>query len=57
MPACDSLVVTPIAAGNGIDDLSAPGPPSAAVYSLQGVRLAKMRKGLNIVGGRKIAVR
>ena len=44
-------------AGTGIEILSSPASPSAPVYSLSGQRLTAPKKGINIIGGKKVVVK
>ena len=59
MPQCQRLIVTPILqAASGIGTVTAATVQApAAVYSLSGQRLSAPRKGLNIIGGRKVMVK
>lgn len=41
----------------GISNMAAEKQASDAIYNLQGVRLNKLQKGLNIIGGKKIFVK
>ena len=41
----------------GINSLSTKNQNNEAIYNLQGVRLVKLQKGLNIVGGKKVVVK
>ena len=41
----------------GINSMAANKQTNEAIYNLQGVRLVKLQKGLNIVGGKKIVVK
>ena len=59
MPQCQRLIVTPILqAASDIGAVTAATVQApAAVYSLSGQRLSAPRKGLNIIGGRKVMVK
>ena len=43
--------------GTGIEVLSSPVSPSAPVYSLSGQRLTAPKKGIYIIGGKKVVVK
>ena len=50
---CYVTVIDP----SGIYDVSADESASSAVFSLSGQRLSAPRKGLNIIGGKKVMVK
>ncbi len=55
LPLADSSIVA--ASGDGISNISGNESNAAPVFSLQGVRTNGLRKGINIVGGKKVVVR
>ena len=58
MPQCDRLIIQPILGErSGISTVAASQPSGDAVFSLSGQRLDKPRKGLNIIGGKKVMVK
>ena len=58
MPSCTRLIVTPIlSTDSGISNIAATGLDHHEVYSLSGQRLSHPRKGVNIIGGRKVLVK
>ena len=58
MPQCVRLIVNPILGdASGINTIAATTQDSNEVYSLSGQRLSQPRKGVNIIGGKKVLVK
>ena len=53
--ACDVVVGEGIT--DGINAVNAKNLDNQVIYNLQGVRLEKLQKGLNIVGGKKVVIK
>ncbi len=50
---CFVTVVDP----SGINEVQLDGPLKTVVYTISGQRIEKIRKGINIIGGKKVVVK